>query len=244
MKFNTIDDLKNSRTIVSNFWAEYMGLGEMLFGQDMFTISILNRLVEINEAFVELTKPNEFNYLAAVPLVRLQIDTLLYTFAITSVDDVDDFLICFMNGDKWTKLKDREGNELKESYLLDKLSQYYKNDIIKFFYKETSDFVHLSPNHMLMALGLTETGKKCVHLGNYRYPDNERFILDIMLIVNKLISQRIEVSLVPARIKELKLLKELKEQYPDKSTADIMTEFGYNDARLYQLFFGQIREKE
>lgn len=244
MKFNTIDDLKNSRTIVSDFWTRYMDLGEILFSQDMFTISILNRLVEINEAFVELTKPNEFNYLAAVPLVRLQIDTLLYTFAITSVDDIEEFLICFMNGDKWTKLKDIEGNELKESYLLDKLSQYYKNDIIKFFYKDTSDFVHLSNNHMLMVLGITETGKKLVHIGNFSVPENERFILDIMLLVNKLIAQRIGVSLVPARIKELKLFKELKEQYPNKSTAEIMTEFGYNDARLYQLFFGQIREKQ
>ena len=75
--FNTVDDLRNSKKIIRDFWRKYIDIGESLSAQDIFIISILNRMAEINDAFNELTTPDNYNYIGAVPLVRLQIDTLI-----------------------------------------------------------------------------------------------------------------------------------------------------------------------
>lgn len=240
MGFNTIDDLRNSRAIIRDFWRKYIDMGESLSAQDMFIISILNRVAEINDAFNELTTPDKFNYLGAAPLVRLQIDTLLYTYAGTLVDDFIEFLKCFMSGDKWTKLKDTEGNELKESYLVEKLCKLYGTDEFKRIYKGLSDYIHLSNNHLLMTLYTTETGIS-QRVGDYSVPDNEESLLSIMFGINVLIFRLLITSYVTTRQHEVRRLKELQEQYPEKSVEEIYAEFSYNDERLHQLFFGQLR---
>lgn len=240
--FNTIDDLRNSRAIIREFWAEYVDLGDSLSAQDMFIISILNRMAEINDAFNELTRPDNFNYLGAAPLLRLQIDTLIYTYAGTLVDDIYEFLKCFMAGDKWTKLKDREGNELKESYLVDKLCQLYETDEFKRIYKETSEYMHLSNNHLFMTLGKTETGIT-QRVGNFSIPENEENLLIFMRGINMFILELLNETYVPIRKNEVRILKELQRKYPNKSVAELYAEFTDNDERLKQLFFGQLREQ-
>ena len=241
--FNTIDDLRNSRAIIREFWEKYRDIGECLSAQDMFVMPILNRMAEINDAFNELTRPDNYNYLGAVPLVRLQIDTLLYTYAGTLVDDFIEFLKCFMAGDKWTKLKDREGKELKESYLVDKLCQLYKTDEFKRIYKGASDFIHLSNNHLFTTIWTNETSMG-QRVGNYTVPENEQDLMNIMLGINALIFRILVFSYVTTRVEEMRRIKELQAQYPDKSVDDIYAEFAYNDTRLHQLFFGQLRQQE
>ena len=240
--FNTIDDLRNSRAIIREFWEKYRDIGDTLSAQDMFVMPILNRMAEINDAFNELTRPNNYNYLGAVPLVRLQIDTLLYTYAGTLVDDFIEFLKCFMAGDKWTKLKDREGNELKESYLVDKLCQLYETDEFKRIYKETSEYMHLSNNHLFMTLGKTETGIT-QRVGNFSIPENEENLLIFMRGINMFILELLNETYVPIRKNEVRILKELQRKYPNKSVAELYAEFTDNDERLKQLFFGQLREQ-
>lgn len=241
--FNTIDDLRNSRAIIREFWKEYRDIGESLSAQDMFIISILNRMAEINDAFNELTKPDSFNYLGAAPLVRLQIDTLIYAYAGTLVDDFIEFLKCFMKGDKWSKLKDREGNELKESYLVDRLCKLYGTDEFKRIYKGFSDYIHLSNNHLFMTLYTTETGIS-QRVGDFSVPDNEKDLLSIMFGINVLIFRLLIISYVATREEEVRRLKELQVQYPKKSVEEIYAEFAYNDERLHQLFFGQLRGQQ
>ena len=174
--FNTIDDLRNSRAIIREFWEKYRDIGDTLSAQDMFIISILNRMTEINDAFNELTTPDNYNYLGAAPLVRLQIDTLIYAYAGTLVDDFIEFLKCFMSGKKWTKLKDREGNELKESYLVEGLCKLYETDEFKRIYKGASNFVHLSTSHLFMTIWSSETSMG-QRVGIYKVPNNEQDLL-------------------------------------------------------------------
>lgn len=240
MGFNTIDDLKNSRAIIRDFWRKYVDMGESLSAYDMFIISILNRVAEINDAFNELTKPDNYNYLGAAPLARLQIDNLIYAYAGTLVDDFIEFLKCFMKGDKWTKLKDREGNELKESYLVDKLCKLYETDEFERIYKGASDYVHLSNSHLFMTLHFTETGIS-QRVGDYSVPDNEEDLLSVMFGINVLIFNLLITSYVATRQNEVRLLKEFQAKYPDKSVDEIYAEFAYNDEKLHQLFFGQLR---
>ena len=46
--FNTIDDLRNSRAIIREFWEKYRDIGDTLSAQDMFVMPILNRMAEID----------------------------------------------------------------------------------------------------------------------------------------------------------------------------------------------------
>ena len=239
--FNTVDDLRNSRAIIRNFWEKYVDIGETLSTQDLFVESILNRMTEINDAFNELTKPGSYNYLGAVPLVRLQIDTLIYAYAETLVEDSYDFLKCFLSGDKWTKLKDREGNELKESYLIEKLCELYENDELKRVYRYTSEFVHLSNIHLFMTLSATEKSLS-QRVGNFSIPEYEENLLSIMSEINRLIFHLLITSFVTAREYEMNRLKELQVQYPEKSNEELYMEFADNDDKLTQLVFGQLRD--
>lgn len=241
--FNTVDDLRNSRAIIRDFWEKYRDIGESLSAYDMFIISILNRVAEINDAFNELTTPDKFNYLGAAPLVRLQLDTLIYAYAGTLVEDFIEFLKCFMAGDKWTKLKDREGNELKESYLVDKLCKLYETDEFRRIYKGASEYMHLSNNHLFMTLYVTETGIS-QRVGDYSVKDNEEDLLTLMLGANISIFHLLITSYVPTRENEVRTLKELQRKYSNKSLEELYSEFAYNDERLIQLFFGQLREEQ
>lgn len=239
--FNTIDDLRNSREIIRDFWEKYVEIGETLNTQDMFVMSTLNRMTEINDAFNELTTPDNFNYLGAAPLVRLQIDTLLYTYAGTIADDSYNFLKCFLSGAKWSKLKDKEGNELKESFLVDKLCKLYGTDELKRIYKGASDFIHLSNSHLFMTLSTTETGIS-QRVGNYSVEENEEDLISIMFGINKLIFHILIVSYATSREMEMNYLKELQAQYPEKSTAELYAEFADNDDKLTDLVYSQLRE--
>lgn len=241
--FNTIDDLRNSRAIIRDFWEKYLDIGECLSAQDMFVMSTLNRMAEINDAFNELTTPDNFNYLGAAPLVRLQIDTLIYTYAGTLVDDSYEFLKCFLSGNKWTKLRDREGNELKESYLVEKLSNLYGSNELKRYYKELSDYIHLSNNHLFTIFWRNETriGQR---IDKFNIPENEQDLLDIMFGINKILFFVLATDYVWARKQEINRLKELQAQYPNKSVDELYAEFSENDTILQQLFLGQLRQQK
>lgn len=76
MSFKTIDDLRNSKNIITDFLSDYRKLGELWMPLDIFVISILNRMSAINDAFNELTSDSEDSGVAAFPLIRLQIDNL------------------------------------------------------------------------------------------------------------------------------------------------------------------------
>lgn len=238
--FNTVDDLRNSRAIIRDFWEKYLDICETVNTQDLFVMSILNRMAEINDAFNELTTPENYNYIGAVPLVRLQIDTLIYTYAGTLVEDSYDFLKCFLSGKKWTKLKDREGNELKESYLVEKLCQIYETDEFKRIYKSTSDFVHLSNSHLFMTLWSSDKSMG-QRVGIYNAPDNEKGLKSIMFGINKLIFHLLIVSYATSREWEMNRLQELKAQYPNKSTAELNAEFAEHDDELTNLVYSQFR---
>ena len=81
MFFDTIDDLKKSDEIYTEFLNDYIHMGEDLMADFVVLISILRRAVDLNNAFITLTDSG--NYIAAAPLLRLQLDNMLYCYART-----------------------------------------------------------------------------------------------------------------------------------------------------------------
>jgi predicted ferric reductase len=83
--FNTIDDLRNSRAIIREFWEKYTEIGETLNSQDMFVMSILNRMTEINDAFQSIRniyKTTKFPSVIAIALIALLYLMLMFPYLI------------------------------------------------------------------------------------------------------------------------------------------------------------------
>ena len=111
MFFDTIDDLKKSDEIYTEFLNDYIHMGEDLMADFVVLISILRRAVDLNNAFITLTDSG--NYIAAAPLLRLQLDNMLYCYARTIAANDNDFLVGFMDGSNWKVVSEGEFGNLR-----------------------------------------------------------------------------------------------------------------------------------
>lgn len=113
---------------------------------DFFLISSLNRTVNLNKAFTALMRDN--NFIAAAPLVRLNLDSLLRLFAARiSENDMNEFAKRVYHGETIRKMKshDKKGN-LTDKYLVDQLEAVGEMEWIRKVYDAGNSFVHFSEN--------------------------------------------------------------------------------------------------
>lgn len=242
--FKTIDNLKNSRNIIMDILSKYHNLGEIWFPNDIFVVSIMTRVNAINEAFVELTSDIEDSGVAAFPLIRMQLDNLLYFYAGTTVDDFMELMGCFVNGDNWNRFKDKEGNELKESYLIDKLCEKFDTDIIRLIYKKASNYIHLSTDHI--AITLNKYGDEAVKstVGNYEASDHKEGLINMMLFINGAILKIFTTDYSFLRYKSHKELEKMRLEHPTLSDMEILEKYGYSNEKLNNKFYNRLRIKE
>lgn len=111
---------------------------------DSFAFSVINRTIQLTQGYITLVGTN--NYIAAIPLIRLQLDNALRFFAIFEVDNANNFFFYFMDDKPINNYKSHTGEKLTDSYLAKKM------DIISpgvfRLYKEISDYIHLSKQHV------------------------------------------------------------------------------------------------
>jgi len=113
---------------------------------DLLTWAVLNRSMSLTSAFITLMR--ELNYLAAVTLVRPQLDNFLRFAAGWLVSDPHQFAIDILEGIPVRRQKASDGHFMTDRYLVD----HFKGEHpwINRVYRETSGFVHLSEKHMFM----------------------------------------------------------------------------------------------
>jgi len=111
---------------------------------DSFAYSVINRTIQLTQGYITLVNTN--NYISAIPLIRLQLDNALRFFAIFEVIDANDFCFYFMGGKPIYQYKSHTGKNLTDSYLAQKLDTISPG--ILRLYKEISDYVHLSSQHV------------------------------------------------------------------------------------------------
>lgn len=238
MFFDTIDDLKRSSEIYTEFLNEYIKLGEDLMADFLFLVSILRRAVDLNNAFNTLTDSG--NYIAAAPLIRLQLDNMLYCYARTIVANDNDFLVGFMNGSNWKEIIDKDGNKLSDDYLLDLISKRFGTDEFKRVYKESSKFIHLSTFHINIT-AFNEEDKYQFRLPNYGYNND---LKNFMLVLNYCLLLILANEWVNLRIDDINRLEWLKEQNPNKTKDELVQENGIDNTNFRKLLFSQLREKK
>lgn len=241
MFFDSIDDLKRSDIIYNDFWNEYMAIGEVLMADTAFLISIIRRAVELNKAFITLIDCG--NYIAAAPLLRLQLDNMLYCYAGTIKANNNDFLVGFMDGSNWKNIEDKDGNKLSDDYLLDLICRKFDTDEFKRIYKESSNFIHLSSSHLYLSTFMAD---KKIHfrLANYGNEEYIDGIKHIMLLINYGLLHILITDWVKLRKEDMDWLEWLKEQNPTKTIDELIHENSLDDKGFRNLFFSQIRNKK
>lgn len=90
------------------------------------------------------------NFLCASSVLRQQIDTAMRANAYNLVSDKNELSKKIMEGTKFYKIKDKEGNEMRDAFLRRELATRYPwiNDV----YEETSGAVHLSEKHIFSSI--------------------------------------------------------------------------------------------
>jgi hypothetical protein len=117
----------------------------------LFCTAILNRTINMNRGFITLINDN--NYIAAAPLVRMNLDSLLRLFASSQSEyDFDDFAKQVRKGKKIDKMLDSKGKLLlRDSELVKRLVKIEGCKWVKDIYNIGSGFIHLSHQHIYSA---------------------------------------------------------------------------------------------
>jgi hypothetical protein len=126
--------------------------GGAIYPFDLLTYGVLNRSMSLTSGFLMLVRAE--NYVAAVTLVRPQLDNFLRYAAGWLVSDPHEFAMEILRGTPVSKQKTSGGRPMTDRFLVD----HFKGDHpwIDRVYKETSGFIHLSEKHMLMNVSATD----------------------------------------------------------------------------------------
>lgn len=118
--------------------------GRKFYPLDLLFLAAINRSRSYTGAFLELMKKE--NYLAAVPMIRQQVDSILRLSASRLVKNPHKFAQRVLAGEAIRKIKDMHGNKMTDAYLLTTFK--HENPWIEGVYSAGSGFIHLSEKHI------------------------------------------------------------------------------------------------
>jgi hypothetical protein len=148
------ETIKNKLLELKNKEEDFIASGKnMLSEQDMYMFdlyctAILNRSLNLVRGFISLMK--EGNFIAAAPLIRIHLDTLLRLYAFSLMDqDIDLVTMEIVKGKSMRRFKSRSGSYLTDSYLVESISEIEQFTWVKSIYEKLNGFVHMSDMHIL-----------------------------------------------------------------------------------------------
>ncbi|MEH6706193.1 MAG: hypothetical protein V7691_15470 [Galbibacter orientalis] len=112
------------------------------YSLDFFILSIINRAISLNKAFILLLKNK--NSLTAISIVRLQLDNAIRLNSINVVDNKDDFLEHFFEGKPINKYKIGK-QPLSDKFLVKELDKDTPGALD--LYNYLCDFIHFSDKY-------------------------------------------------------------------------------------------------
>ncbi|RJP95141.1 MAG: hypothetical protein C4518_01530, partial [Desulfobacteraceae bacterium] len=133
-------------------YEQHYEIGELIYSccngnvypMDLYTFSALDRSLHNLAGFQLLLK--EDNYLCALPVLRMQLDTLMRYWAFLLVDDAHDFAYEIFCGKPVKKIKDRKNKYLTDLYIVENIKKL--NPWIEQVYKVCCSYVHFSDSHI------------------------------------------------------------------------------------------------
>jgi hypothetical protein len=128
--------------------------GGAVYAFDLLSFAVLKRSMSLTSGFITLMRKD--NFVAAVPLIRIQLDNFLRYATGWLVSDPHEFAAKILSGEHIRNIKTKEGKRMTDRFLVDEFSKKYK--WIKSVYENTSGYIHLSDKHML--INITELDSK------------------------------------------------------------------------------------
>jgi len=179
------DDIPEALRKLRNYRERHMEVGKyfltayggILYAMDVLAASVLDRSLSLLRGFCDLAEAR--NYVAAAPLLRVQLDNCLRFYASSCVEDPNAFFHRVLEGTPIRDLKDSEGNRMTDAYLVGKLSVQYP--WIQTLYGEMSGYVHLSEKQFWHTWGIsrdnrTKSGSFYVVTGDDKYISDKDYL--------------------------------------------------------------------
>ena len=142
-----------------------------IFPLDLYSTAVTHRAICIISGFCDMIEGD--NFICAAPLVRLLLDCQLRFYAVWLVDNPHEFASSILLDDAIvSKIKDRNGNKMTDSYLVQKMTDEYP--WVKKVYRETSGYIHLSKKHYANTLSDFDDENRsmqvCIGVGDSAIP--------------------------------------------------------------------------
>lgn len=157
-------EIDKRKSAILNLGKQLHLIGGVYEWFDIFLFGALNRTVNISKAYCDLIRSN--NFLAAAPLVRINMDTLLRLFASILTDyDRNEFAKHIIGG-KQVKEMCYKGSKKKllDKHLHEDLAKVDGKDWVSKIYSVGSSYVHLEQVHILSAFRLRESDERVAEM--------------------------------------------------------------------------------
>ena len=122
------------------------------FKLDIHAMAVIDRSLALLRGFCDLVDAK--NMIAAVPLLRCQLDNGLRFFASTLVQNPHDLADAILKGTPVRKIKDRHGKPMQDAYLVEQLTAHVP--WAKSLYDQASGYVHFSEQHIINTIGIPD----------------------------------------------------------------------------------------
>lgn len=178
-KVQLLTEIDNKSKAIINMGKQLNAITPQMETFDFLLIAALNRTVNISKAYTTLIRDN--NFIAAAPLVRINIDTLLRLYAsIISEFDRNTFASKVMGGEIIKKMKlNGTGIKLDDRTLYLELSKIEGMEWVTDIYKAGSSFVHLEKSHIFSSLKIADDKERIVNMTigfhDAFIPESEKF---------------------------------------------------------------------
>ena len=147
-KYENLDLIMAKSKAMINLGKQLNAITPQIYSFDMFLIGAINRSINLNKGFVELMEAN--NFIAAAPLVRLNLDNFLRLYAARiSQHDINEFASLVMGGKRVSDIKfykkqnGQKGQKLTDNFLKNELSKVEGKEWVKEIYNAGNSFIHL-----------------------------------------------------------------------------------------------------
>lgn len=147
--------------------------GGNVYSTDLFIEAVLKRSLDLIDGIICLT--NRWNFIAAAPLLRLQLDNLLRLSYLPQSENPSEVVEAVLRGESFQKLKDSEGKCLS-----DKRLRYHARSLYPWLdrvYEETSKLVHLSNKHFFLPVTSVDDKERTMttsfRVGIPHWPESE-----------------------------------------------------------------------
>lgn len=174
-----LKEIDKKSIAIKNLGKQLNKISQSLYLFDVYLIATLNRTINLNKGFTSLIRDN--NFIAAAPLVRLNLDSLLRLYAARiSEFDKNTFANKVLGGESIRKIRSNSKKaKLTDSYLVKSLSQHEGYEWVSKIYEAGNLYVHLSNKIMFSSqrVDVKDERKITLTIGFHDFfiPEDEKY---------------------------------------------------------------------